>query len=172
MDLKDYIRNVPGFPKKGIIFKDITPLLKNGKAFDYATRKFLKYAESKKIDVVAGIESRGFILGSVVANRLGVGFIPLRKKGKLPWTTISETFSLEYGTASMEVHIDSFKKDQKVLILDDLLATGGTALAACNLVKRLGGQVSGLAVLVELEFLHGREKLNGYDVFSLLRYES
>ncbi len=172
VNLRQYIRDVPNFPKKGIIFKDITPLLRSPEALDFAAKKFTEYGKKRKTQIVGGIESRGFVLGSIVAHELGVGFIPFRKKGKLPYKTLSESFSLEYGKASMEVHQDAFDPSQRVLIVDDLLATGGTAMAACKLVKKLKADVAGIAVIIELEALKGKEGLKGYDILSLIKYGS
>ena len=169
MDLKKLIRDVPDFPKPGIVFKDITPLLKDADAFGFVVDEFVERYKMESIDVVMGIESRGFILGPPVAYLIGAGFVPVRKKGKLPWKTVQETYALEYGTDHLEMHTDGIAKDQRVLILDDLLATGGTAQAAARLARGAGGEVVGLAFLIELGFLNGREKLPGEDVFSLLK---
>jgi len=168
--LNDAIRTIPDFPKKGIMFKDITTLLNDSEAFK-SLIEFLKdrYAD-KNIDFVAGIESRGFIFGSALAYALGVGFVPIRKKGKLPYTTISEKYSLEYGFDEVEIHIDAFrdKKNPKVLLIDDLIATGGTAAAAVNLIQKVGAEVVDACFIIELEFLNGREKINA-PVFSIIK---
>ncbi|HLD83234.1 MAG TPA: adenine phosphoribosyltransferase [archaeon] len=170
MDLKSKIRDVPDFPKKGIIFKDITALLKDGEALRYAVKKMEMPFLKKKIGVVAGIESRGFILGAIIARDLGVGFVPIRKKGKLPSKTVSAEYALEYGTDSIEIHADAVSRGQRVLIVDDLIATGGTAGAAAQLIEKLGGEVAGFSFLVELSFLKGREKLKGYYMHSVVAY--
>jgi adenine phosphoribosyltransferase len=170
--LKQLIRNVPDFPKKGILFYDITTLLKNAKAFrdtmDLLSTKYI----NRKIDLVVGVESRGFIFAPILAYRLGAGFVPVRKPGKLPAASAKVTYDLEYGQDSLEIHRDAIEQGQRVLIVDDLLATGGTAAAVARLVEELKGQVAGFAFLVELEFLGGRKKLSNYDVFSLLQYQS
>ncbi len=172
MDIKSLIRDVPNFPKEGIIFKDITTLLKNVDGMQNATEELYNFIKNKKITKVAGIESRGFILGSLLAERLKAGFVPIRKPGKLPAETISESYSLEYGTDSIEIHKDAIQTGDKVLLHDDLLATGGTMEAACKLVERLGGEVVQISFLIELTFLHGRDKLKKYDVRSLIQYDS
>jgi adenine phosphoribosyltransferase len=166
------IRNIKDYPKKGVVFRDITTLIKNGKAFNDVLDIFYDLCKGKKIDLVAAIESRGFIFGGAVADRLGVGVIPVRKLGKLPAECVAEKYALEYGTDSLEMHTDAVSEGQKVLVVDDLLATGGTLQATCNLIEKLGGEVAGIMVLIELSFLKGREKLKGYDFFSLIRYES
>ncbi len=171
MDLKSVIREIPDYPKKGILFYDVTTLFKSAEANKFAVDEFVKRCDGKKIDVVAGIESRGFILGGIIAGNLGVGFVPIRKKGKLPAETISEAYEKEYGPDTLEIHKDAIKQGQKVLIVDDLLATGGTAKASAKLVERLGGKVTGFAFIVELTFLPGRKTLEGYDVYSLVEYE-
>jgi adenine phosphoribosyltransferase len=169
-DLKKLIRSVKNYPKKGVVFRDITTLLKDGKAFKKAVDLLYKKYQGKKIDLVVAVESRGFILGGALANRLGVGFVPVRKFGKLPADRIEQKYDLEYGTDSLEIHKDAVKKGEKVLIVDDLLATGGTLQAACKLVEKLGGKVVGILVLIELSFLKGREKLRDYNLFSLINY--
>ncbi|MCJ7457518.1 MAG: adenine phosphoribosyltransferase [candidate division Zixibacteria bacterium] len=169
-DLKKLIRSVKDYPKKGVVFRDITTLLKDGKAFKKTVDLLYKKYHGKKIDLVVAVESRGFILGGALANRLGVGFVPVRKFGKLPADRIEQKYDLEYGTDSLEIHKDAVKKGQKVLIVDDLLATGGTLQATCKLVEKLGGKVVGILVLIELSFLKGREKLKNYDLFSLIKY--
>ena len=168
--LKGLIRDVPDFPKKGIIFKDITPLLKNGPAFRSACDQLADNFKGIKLDQVIGIESRGFIFSPVIAHQLGAGFVPVRKKGKLPAAKESISYDLEYGVDSLEIHIDAFKKGAQVIIVDDLLATGGTAEAVIRLVEKLGAHVIGLAFLIELTFLKGRERLKDYPVYSLIQY--
>lgn len=167
--LKSYIRDIPDFPKKGIIFKDITPLLKDKDAFKAVLDIFTERYKDKGIDLVASIEARGFILGSAVAYNLGAGMIPIRKKGKLPYKTKSVTYDLEYGTDTLQMHEDAILKGDRVLIIDDLLATGGTASAVCELIKTSGGDIAEVAFLIELEFLKGRAKLKDYPLFSLLK---
>jgi adenine phosphoribosyltransferase len=168
--LKKYIRNIPDFPKQGILFRDITTLLKNKQAFKRAIDGLAKFVKGKKIDYVVAIESRGFIFGAALAYKLGVGFIPVRKKGKLPAETISATYSLEYGTDSLEMHKDALKPNSKVLIVDDLLATGGTVFAVCQMTSQLKAKIAGIIFLIELSGLKGREKLENYSVSSLLKY--
>lgn len=168
--LQTIIRDVPDFPKKGILFKDITPLLKDAKAFQLAIDAFVEQIGKKKIDYIVGIESRGFIFSPVLAYKLHAGFIPVRKKGKLPHKTEEVSYDLEYGSAVLEIHRDALEKGARVAIVDDLLATGGTALATAHLVEKLGGKVEMMAFLIELNFLNGREKLSKYDIFSLLQY--
>jgi adenine phosphoribosyltransferase len=170
--LKSKIRSVPDFPKPGILFYDITTLLKDPDGFREAIAALAKPFEGKGIDVVVGVESRGFILGGAVADRLRAGFAPVRKKGKLPATTVRETYDLEYGTDCLEIHSDAIERGQRVLILDDVLATGGTAAATTTLVKKLGGEVQSLAFLVELEFLNGRSKLGREAIHSVLKYSA
>lgn len=168
-ELKEFIRDVKDFPKKGIIFKDITTLLKNGEKFRAAVDAIVNKYKSEHIDAVVSVEARGFIFGSAVAYKLGTGIIPVRKKGKLPYLTHSITYDLEYGQDTLEIHQDAFKKGAKVLIVDDLLATGGTTRAVIDLIENLGGKVVGLAFLIELLPLKGSEKLKGYPVFSLIK---
>lgn len=170
--LKNHIRSIPDFPKKGIVFRDITTLLKDRKAFRKAVNTLYKRYSAERIDKIVSVESRGFILGSALAYRLGVGFVPVRKPNKLPAETIKEEYQLEYGTDSLEIHTDAIQKGERVLIVDDLLATGGTAEATCRLVKRLKGKIVGLVFLIELSFLNGRNKLRGYDIFSIIKYDS
>jgi adenine phosphoribosyltransferase len=170
--LKLKIRSVPDFPKPGIMFYDITTLLRDKAGFQTVIQSLAKPFEVKRIDVVVGVESRGFILGGAVADRLGAGFAPVRKKGKLPSTTVQETYDLEYGTDCLEIHSDAVEPGQRVLIIDDVLATGGTAAATTALVRRLGGDVQALAFLVELEFLNGRSRLGKEAVYSVLKYAS
>jgi len=170
MDLKQHIRHVPDFPKAGILFYDITTLLREPKGFEATIDRLSAPYTGQSIDLVVGIESRGFILGSAVAQRLGAGFIPIRKPGKLPARRIKETYDLEYGTDALEIHEDAVRQGQRVLIVDDVLATGGTAAAAARLVRQLGGDLQGLAFLIELMFLKGQSKLAGERVFSVLQY--
>jgi len=173
VDLKSKIRTVPDWPKKGIMFRDITTLLQDKDAFKFAMDKFYERYKGKQIDVVVGIESRGFIFGAVLAYLLGKSFVPVRKEGKLPHKTMKQEYALEYGNAVIEIHSDAIQKGQKVLIVDDLIATSGTCCATANLVKKLGGEVVECAFLVELIDLKGREKLEnlGYKVFSLIDFE-
>lgn len=168
--LKDRIRNVPDFPKKGIVFRDITTLLKDGAAFREAVDLLADHYADARVAKVVSVESRGFILGAPLAYRLGVGFVPVRKPGKLPAEKIRQEYALEYGTDSVEIHTDAIMPGERVLVLDDLLATGGTMLAACRLVEKLGGTIVGLAFLVELSFLSGRKRLEAYDIFSIIKY--
>jgi adenine phosphoribosyltransferase len=169
--LKDAIRNVPGFPKEGIVFRDITTLLKKGTDFAAAVDALAAHYDPSKVDLVLGIESRGFILGGALAYKWGRGFIPARKPGKLPSSVYKEEYALEYGTDSLEIHKDAIKAGASVLIVDDLLATGGTARATAGLVKAAGGKVHGFAFLIELAFLQGRAKISEYPVFSLITYD-
>ena len=170
MDLKKHIRHVPDFPRAGILFYDITTLLKDADGFKATIDLMATPYTGQGIDVVVGIESRGFILGGAVAERLGAGFIPIRKPGKLPSTALKESYDLEYGKDALEIHADAVEKGQRVLIVDDVLATGGTAAAAAQLVKKLGGEIHGLAFLIELIGLNGRAKLTDQKVFSVLQY--
>lgn len=170
-DLKTYIRDIPGFPKEGIIFKDITTLLKDGTKFREAVDLFAAALKDRKIDIILSVESRGFIFGAALAYKLGIGIAPIRKKGKLPYRTHSVTYELEYGKDTLEIHQDAFEKGARVLIVDDLLATGGTSLAVIDLVNKMGGNIVGLLFLIELTALKGREKLKGYDVVSLIKDE-
>jgi len=170
MDLKQHIREVPDWPKKGILFYDLTTLFQNAEAFRYAVEKLCNQYRNVPVDVVCGIEARGFILAPTIACMLGVGFIPVRKPKKLPWQTESVTYDLEYGTDTLEIHRDAVKPGDRVLLIDDLLATGGTAAGVVQLIERLGGKVAGIGFLVELLFLNGRKKLPGRDVFSLVTY--
>ncbi len=170
MDLKQYIQIVEDWPKPGIKFKDITPLMDNGKAYKYATDQIVKFAKEKEIDIIVGPEARGFIIGCPVAYAMEVGFAPVRKEGKLPRETIKVEYGLEYGKDVLAIHKDAIKPGQRVLITDDLLATGGTMEATIKLVEGLGGIVAGLAFLVELTYLEGREKLAGYDILTLMEY--
>lgn len=172
MDLKKKIRNIPDFPKKGIVFRDITTLLADPEAFKESVEKLYERYKDEEIDAVLGAEARGFIFGAVLAYKLGVGFIPVRKPGKLPFKTTKVSYDLEYGSNILEMHLDAVKKGDRVLIVDDLVATGGTAKAKAELVEKMGGKVSGFCFLIELEFLKPRELLKGYDVFSLITYDS
>jgi adenine phosphoribosyltransferase len=168
--LKAKIRHVPDFPKAGILFYDVTTLLRDPDGFKIAIDSLATPYHGRGISLVVGIESRGFILGAAVADRIGAGFVPVRKVGKLPSTTIRASYDLEYGSDSLEMHRDAVEPDQRVLIVDDLLATGGTASATVNLVKQLGGTVEGVAVLIELADLNGRARLQGENVFAVLKY--
>lgn len=168
--LKAKVRNIPDFPKKGILFRDITPLLKDAKSLREIIARLARPLKGKKVSAVVGIESRGFIFGTALATKLGVGFVPIRKKGKLPWKTKRIACTLEYGEEILEIHQDAVKRGEKVVIVDDLLATGGTAAAAVKLVEGVGGKVAELAFVIELKALNGREKLKDYDVCSLLQY--
>lgn len=170
MSLEQYIRDIPDFPKKGILFRDITTLLNNKVAFKQAVDALTEAVKDKKIDYIVATESRGFIFGGAVAYRLGCGFVPVRKPGKLPHRTHKETYSLEYGEDSLEIHQDAFPENSNILILDDLLATGGTALASARLAEKLNGKVIGVLFLIELTFLSGREKLKDYSVQALIKY--
>jgi adenine phosphoribosyltransferase len=169
--LKKLIREVPDWPKPGILFYDITTLLKDEQGLHALIDNLYEHYHDRPVDLVAGIEARGFIFGPALAYRLGAGFVPVRKPNKLPAKTVKETYQLEYGTDSLEVHADAIQKGQRVLVCDDLLATGGTAAATVRLVQKLGGEVLGCAFVVELNFLHGREKLQNVDVHSLLQYD-
>ena len=168
--LRTTIRDVPDFPKRGIIFKDITTILKEGPLFRSSVDLFLEECRGKKIDKVVGIDARGFLFGSAVAYELGIGFVPLRKKGRLPYKTESAAYTLEYGEAEMELHIDAVEKGEKVVLIDDLLATGGTSASAVTLINKVGGDLVAAIFLIELEFLNGREKLAPTPVISFLKY--
>ncbi len=170
MNLKDYIADVPGFPKEGILFRDITPLMLDGKAYQYAADQFTQFAKHHNATLIVGPEARGFIFGCPVATNLGIGFAPVRKPGKLPRDYVSVTYDLEYGSNQLCLHADAVKPGDRVIIVDDLLATGGTMDAAIKLVEKLGGQVVGLAFLIELADLNGRDKLQGYDILALITY--
>src|SRR5258705_83673 len=170
MDLKTYIRDVPDFPKKGIVFKDITPLLNDKDALRYALDALADRFQGRDIAKVVGIESRGYIFAPAIALSLQAGFVPVRKPGKLPWRTVAEEYELEYGKDRLEIHVDAVRPGERVLIVDDLLATGGTAAAARSLVEKLQGVVVGCGFLVELTFLEGRSRLPGVDVVSLIEY--
>lgn len=170
MNLKDCIRDIPDFPKQGILFRDITTLLKDKKAFKTAVDQMAKKYKNKKIDAVVAVEARGFIFGSILAYKLGAGFVPVRKKGKLPWKTNSVTYELEYGTDTLEMHHDAIEPGGRVLIVDDLLATGGTIKAVTELVKQLNAKIVGIAFLIELTFLKGRQRLKDFPLYSLVKY--
>ncbi len=170
INLKSYIRDIPDFPKPGILFRDITTLLKDKHAFKFAIDVLAAKYKTKKIDAVVAVESRGFIFGSAIAYKLGAGLVPVRKKGKLPAKTNSVTYELEYGTDTLEIHHDAIQPKAKVLIVDDLLATGGTVKAVKDLVEQLQGDITGIAFLIELSGLKGRDKLKGYPVFALIKY--
>ncbi|RAV21938.1 adenine phosphoribosyltransferase [Paenibacillus contaminans] len=170
MNFKDYIRVVPDFPQPGIRFKDITTLLKNGEAYRAAIDALRDMVKEKEIDLIAGPEARGFVIGAPLALALGVGFVPIRKSGKLPGDCIEASYSLEYGKDKLAMHRDAIQPGQKVLIADDLLATGGTIATSINLINQLGGEIVGASFLIELSYLNGREKLNGLDVVSLVTY--
>jgi adenine phosphoribosyltransferase len=170
INLERYIRSIPDWPKKGILFRDITPLLADSKAFAAAIDALCAGFIEADIEYVAAVEARGFIFGAAVARKLGVGFVPIRKKGKLPFKTKSVTYDLEYGTDTLEVHCDAINKGAKVLMVDDLLATGGTMAAACKLIEKIGGQIVAISFLIELSELHGREKLQGYEIKTVISY--
>lgn len=168
--LREKIRDVPDFPKPGIVFKDIMPLVADPTAFREAVDALAEWIGGRKPDLVLGAEARGFIFGGAIAYKLGCGFVTARKPGKLPWQTVNAVYELEYGTDSLEVHADAIPEGARVVVHDDVLATGGTAKAKCDLVEKMGAEVVGLAFLIELEFLSGRDKLEGYEVFSLVKY--
>ena len=170
MNLKSFIRDINDFPKPGIIFKDITPLFNNMEALKFAGDQLVQLVKHKQVDKVVGMESRGFIFAPLLATQLNAGFVPVRKKGKLPYKTFSESYGLEYGTDELEIHVDAISPGEKVLIHDDVLATGGTAEAVRKLVEKMGGEVVQCNFLITLEFLNGREKLKGLDVASLIQY--
>ncbi len=169
-DLKNFIRDIPDFPKKGIIFKDITTLLRNKKAFRHSVDAMARKFAKDKIDFIVAVESRGFIFGGALAYKLGAGFIPVRKKGKLPYRTDSVTYELEYGTDTLEMHEDAVEPNSRILIVDDLLATGGTVKAVCDLLVRKKAKIIGVAFLIELEFLKGKSKLQNVPIHSLIRF--
>jgi adenine phosphoribosyltransferase len=171
MDLKQFIRDIPDFPQPGVLFRDITPLLQDPEAFHFVVDRLTREYLDNAIDAVVAIESRGFIFGAPLARNLGVSFVPVRKAGKLPAKHISVEYSLEYGTSQLDIHEDALKRGQKALIVDDLLATGGTANAAAKLVELLGAKVTAIAFVVELEFLKGRDRLREYEVLSLVTYD-
>jgi adenine phosphoribosyltransferase len=170
LDLSLKIRDVPDFPKEGILFKDVMPLIGDAEYFAESIRRLAEWSRPRAPDLVLGAEARGFIFGGALAYDLGAGFIAARKPGKLPWETVEATYELEYGTDSLEVHRDAVTPGSRVIVLDDVLATGGTAKAKCELVERLGGTVVGALFVIELAFLNGRERLAGYDVHSLIQY--
>ena len=169
-NIKDLVRDVKDYPKPGIVFKDITPVLSDIDALRTSIKEMAAPFTNLDIDIVVGIESRGFIFGAPIADLLNAGFVPVRKPGKLPWKTKSVSYELEYGTDALEIHEDAITEGQNVLIVDDLLATGGTAEATCKLVSKLGGNIKGLSVLIELKDLNGRKRLNQYNVHSLVQY--
>ncbi len=171
MELKEYIRDIPDFPQKGVLFRDLTPLMGNREAFTYAVNAIADHFESMKIDKVAAIEARGLIFGAPIATKIGAGFIPLRKPGKLPFEVVRKEFQLEYGMSILEVHRDAVSKGERVLMIDDLLATGGTALAASELIEFLGGEIVGWGFVVILKDLKGEEKIGKYPVFSLIDFD-
>ena len=171
-DLKSLVRSVPDFPKEGIVFRDITTLLKDPKGLAKAVEEMAAPFEGDRVDMVVAVESRGFIFGAPIAGKLGVGFVPVRKPGKLPAETLSETYELEYGTDTIEIHKDAIQPGTRVLLVDDLLATGGTMAACARLVEKLGGEIVGISFLIDLAFLNGRSKLNGYRIESLIQYDS
>ncbi|MFS7259928.1 adenine phosphoribosyltransferase [Carnobacterium divergens] len=170
MDLKQYIADVKDFPEKGIIFRDISPLMADGEAYRYATNEIAKYAKDKGVEMIVGPEARGFIVGCPVAYELGIGFAPARKKGKLPRETVEVSYGLEYGSDVLQIHKDAIKPGQKVMVCDDLLATGGTIATTIQLIEKLGGIVVGTAFLIELTDLNGRAQIEGYDIFTLMDY--
>lgn len=170
MNLKDYIASIPNYPQEGVIFRDISPLMGDGAAYQEATNQIVKYAKERGAEMVVGPEARGFIIGCPVAYELGIGFAPARKKGKLPRETIEVDYGLEYGKATLTLHKDAIKPGQKVIICDDLLATGGTIAATIELVEQLGGEVVGCAFLVELNELNGRKKIEDYDILALMDF--
>ncbi len=171
LDLTEYIRAIPDFPKPGILFRDITPLLGNPEAFRYAVCRLADHAQGRGAEVVAAAEARGFLFAAPLAQRLNIPLVPIRKPGKLPYESLSYTYDLEYGRDTLEIHVDAIRRGAKVLIVDDLLATGGTMDACCRLVEKAGGEVVGCAFLIELNGLGGAAKLQRYDCFSLLRYD-
>ena len=171
-DLRDHIRSIKDFPKPGIMFRDITTVLKSPEAMNFTLDKLLDFTTGKDITKVVGVESRGFIFGSLLANRLNAGFIPARKPGKLPAETESATYELEYGTDKIEIHKDAINKNDRVLLHDDLLATGGTAEAACKVIEKLGGKIVLISFIVELTFLNGRKKLGNFETHSVIKYDS
>ena len=170
IDLNSFIRNIPDFPVPGIIFRDVTPMLANAKAFELAVEKMIEPFANEKIQKIAAIESRGFIFGSVAANKMGTGFVPIRKKGKLPFKIDTETYSLEYGDASIEVHTDAFNEGERILLIDDVLATGGTMAAACRLVEKQRAIIAGISFLCELDALDGRKLLPNVPVHTVMHF--
>ena len=171
MDLRNVIRTIPNFPKEGIMFRDITSLIENPKAFEFCINQFKEKFANQGINKIAGIESRGFVFGSVLAKEMGLPFVLIRKKGKLPGKTVSQSYDLEYGSDMIEVHINSINEGESVLVIDDLIATGGTAAAACSLVEKVGGKVAGCAFVINLPELNGCKKLEKYDVTCLVEFE-
>ena len=171
MDLREYIASIEGFPKEGIIFRDVTPLLADGDAFHDACERLIEFARRLEADVIVGPESRGFMFGCPVSYALGVGFVPVRKPNKLPRKTLSCSYDMEYGSNTLEMHVDGIRPGQRVVIIDDLLATGGTVEATVKMIKELGGEPVGCAFIIELSDLHGRDALSGMEVLSLLTYE-
>ena len=170
-DLKAIIRNIPDFPKKGIVFRDITPMIGDSEAFKCVTDELVARYRNKKIDYIVSVESRGFIFGAALAYVIGAGLVPVRKKGKLPYKTYEVTYDLEYGQDTLQIHTDAIRTGGRVLVLDDLLATGGTTRAAMDLVKKLGGEIVEAAFVIELEFLNGRDKIKDVPIFSLVKYD-
>ncbi|WP_251860882.1 adenine phosphoribosyltransferase [Clostridium sp. Marseille-Q2269] len=170
MNLKEHIRVIEDFPKEGISFKDVTTILQDGEVLNYTVDKLAEHLKDKKVDKIVGPEARGFLFGTPLAYKLGVGFVPVRKKGKLPYETISCKYDLEYGQDELQIHKDSIKKGEKVAIVDDLLATGGTIASVVNLIEELGGEVVNVSFVIELTDLNGKDKLQGYDVSSLVKY--
>ena len=170
MNLKDYIRDIQNFPINGVVFKDITPLLKDTKAFEFCITEIMNVIKDLDFDIVVIPEARGFIFGTVVANRLQKSIVPVRKAGKLPYDTFSETYDLEYGSATLEIHKDAFDKGKKVVVIDDVLATGGTSLAIAKLIEKAGGEVVSIFNLIDLTFLNGKDKLKDYNILSLMQY--
>ncbi len=168
--LEKYIRSIPDFPKPGILFRDVTTLIQDAGAFKKSVDMLAKEYKGKRIDKIAAVEARGFIFGAALAYKLKVGFVPVRKKGKLPFKTTSVTYDLEYGTDTLEIHTDAVKKGERVLIVDDLLATGGTVKGVVSLIEKLGGRITGIAFIIELFDLNGREKLKGFDICSLIKF--
>jgi adenine phosphoribosyltransferase len=170
LDLRERVRDVPDFPREGIVFKDVMPLIADAEYFRESVVQLAEWARPRRPDIILGAEARGFIFGAALAYELGAGFVPARKPGKLPWETIEATYELEYGTDSLQIHRDAFGSGARVIVLDDVLATGGTAHAKVELVEQLGGIVVGVMFVIELTFLHGRDRLQGYDVHSLIEY--
>jgi len=168
--IKSLVRDIPDFPTPGIVFKDITPILQDPVAFCFVIEKLAEYTKAVKATSIVGVEARGFVFAAGLAHNLGMSLVPARKPGKLPFHHITEEYALEYGTNAIQMHLDAIKPGEQVVIVDDLLATGGTAVAAARLVERLGGKVAGIAFVIELDFLHGRDLLKGYDVFSLVKF--
>lgn len=170
LDFRNYIASIPDYPEKGVVFRDISPLMADGQAYQAATDEIVNYAQDRNVEMIVGPEARGFIVGCPVAYKLGVGFAPARKKGKLPRETVKATYDLEYGQSALYLHKDAIKPGQNVLVTDDLLATGGTISATIQMVEELGGNVVGTAFLVELKELHGRDKIKDYDMLSLMQF--